>query len=531
MKKRIVLLVPLLAMTTSVIADSHNSDAYSQSFFMVNPQYSVGQPEHLSLYRQERMIARKDGAWGCMQGVVFGGSSTKSKDLARYFLPFNKTCVVVAEGPNPLLTDNNGVFVGGSEAFRTDSYDLLAQNFNIESEERNFQSTISFCPEQKSVGGAFNYRQSISDNEEKGLWFDATLPILHVKNSMCMSEKITSELPPQQEVNTGRLTAANSTPVLGSVANMKKAMNQSSWKYGKVSPCALEKTGVADLELRIGYESVREDMCRYEGFFGVICPTGNRVKGKNMFEPVVGRGHHWGVLWGSGIGFDLWQNDHAMIQLAIDTYSTYLFEGSETRSFDIMDKQWSRYINVFTDSSATTTTPGINTFTKCMRIKPRGLFQINTAFIFKYKKFDVEAGFNTVGRQAEEGCLACKWQEGPAIAGVDGAVGVTPASSMNLANMRSWNYSLISQDVDYNQLNNVAALNVPQYKVIKASDLNLKSALHPATFAHTVYGALGYTCDEREYPTFAGIGGSYQFSTNNTSITRWSVWGKVGVSI
>lgn len=519
MKKRILLL-SLLGIGSNAAAECcDNSNATSKTFFTVNQQYSLGRPEHLSLYRQERMVARKDGAWGCLQGVVFGGASTKSKDLARYFMPYNKCCIKIAE--SPAQTTTAGIFDGGAATFKDDSYDILAHNFNITTEEHNFQSTICFCPKQTYAGGAFNYRQSISDNEEKGLWFDITVPILHVKNCMGLSEVVTTTDP--------------SHPVAGSMENMKKAFNQSGWKYGKISPCALEKTGVADVDVRIGYESVREDMCRYEGFLGVVFPTGNHVTGKYVFEPIVGRGHHWGIIWGSGIGFDLWQNDHAMIQIAIDTYSNYLFEGSEVRSFDIVDKQWSRYINVFTDSNATTTTPGINTFTKCMKIKPRGQYQINTAFIFKYKNFDLEIGYNGLGRQSEEGCLACKWQEGPAIAGAhgfeSGDEGTTLASSMNLANMNAWNYTLISQDVDYSALNLNFSANVPQYKVLKACDLNLNSALHPSTFAYTVYGALGYNCEEREYPCFAGLGGSYQFSSDNTSMTRWSVWGKVGVSI
>jgi hypothetical protein len=521
MKKRILLL-SLLSIGFNAVADCDcdSDNATSKSFFMVNPQYSLGRPEHLSLYRQERMLARKDGEWGCLQGVVFGGASTKSKDLARYFMPFNKCCLKVAEGPDPVEVEGPVLYKGGSATFKNDTFDIFAQNFNIHTVERRFQSTICFCPQQKYAGGAFNYRQSISDNEEKGPWFDITIPILHVKNCMGLTEVVTTTVLP-------------STPVEGSMENMKKAFNQSAWKYGKISPCALEKTGVADIEARIGYEWTHEDICRYEGFLGIIFPTGNHVTGKYVFEPIVGRGHHWGILWGSGIGFNLWQNDDAMIQIAIDTYSNYLFEGSEVRSFDIVDKQWSRYINVFTDATATTTAPGINTFTKCMNIKPRGTYQINTAFIFNYENYDFEIGYNGMGRQSEKGCLACKWEEGPAIAGLRGFrfddSTFLDAESMNLADIRIWNYSLILHDVNYNTLSPLG--NIAQYKPLKCSDLNLNSALHPSTFAHTIYGTFGYNYDEREYPSFAALGASYQFSADNTSITRWSVWGKVGISI
>lgn len=534
MNKRTLLAAAVLAFPVLVYADdSYNSDHVSKTHFTTNPHYSTGRPEHLSLYRSPRMIARKDGFWGSIQVVGFFGESGKEEALARYFMPFRKSCLIIAEGPGSTtqLVGTNTVFrpfLSGtgsaatdhtSDAFRKDAFDLLAHNFNITTSLRTFESKICFCPKQRYVGAALNWRQSLSQNEEKGFWVDITIPVVHVENAMNLTEKV---------INPGTaLLPSNDRP-----NNMKQALNQKAWKYGRVSPCELKETRIADIEARIGYESVREDRCRYGSFVGVIAPTGNEPTGRFVFEPIVGRAGHWGVIWGGEAGFEVRSNENMSMHVSLDINNNYLFEHNEMRSFDLVDKQWSRYINIFLDAKTTDTTPGINTFTRSLRIRPRGTYQVNSAITCKWKQFDFELGFNYHHRQSEEGYLACPWKIGPAIAGTLGAVGSTDARSMSLANMHMWNVGLIADDPDFDTtLNQNSSANTLKYRPIKESDLNLQSALHPAVIAHTVYASLGVNNEDSNYPTFAGIGGSYQFSADNAGMNRWSVWGKLGVSI
>ena len=355
-----LLLLPLAAFAN----EDHHSDATcSKTFFNVQPQYSTGSPIHVSFYHTDRMMARQDGIKASLQGVVYGGQSLDSAGLARYFLPYQKNSLVIAEGPNPIPTPEpagqTAVFSGGSPAFLSNNYDFLAQNFNIETVDHNFQSRIWINPKQSFVGGAINYRQSLEPHRvDKGYWFDITIPILHVKNSVHLEEKITS----------------SSDALPGTSANMRAAFMNPAWKYGKIAPCGRSKTGVSDVEIRIGRDSLREAAVRYGGFFGVIAPTGNRPQAKYLFEPIVGRDHHWGIIWGSQSTFDLWENETATshIKLNIDINNSYLFEGDERRSFDLRDKSWSRYMNMYADSRATTTIPGINVLTQKLKVRPHG---------------------------------------------------------------------------------------------------------------------------------------------------------------
>ena len=61
------------------------------------------------------------------------------------------------------------------------------------------------------------------------------------------------------------------------------------------------KTGVADVELKIGYDALCTECCFVNGYVGVLVPTGNRPQAKYVFEPIVGHNHHVGVLFGSAM--------------------------------------------------------------------------------------------------------------------------------------------------------------------------------------------------------------------------------------
>jgi len=510
-----LLLVGLLALPLTSLArvDSQpcdvNDDFTSKTIFRDNPQFSNGRPEFLSLYRFDRALLKKEGIWGSFQAVAFGGKSGSSAELARWFFPFRKTCLVVGEAPS-VNDETGGSINGGSDAFKNNTQDILANNFFINTVNHDFQSNICICPEQEYAGGGFNYHQVFTDDEEKGYWFDITVPVVQVKQRMNMSETI---------INQG-------VTLDGSPRSMTEAFMSSNLKFGKICPGELKQTAVSDVEMRIGRDGARGDHCHYTGFIGIVIPTSNKPTAKFLFEPIVGRAGHFGIEWGSNAGYEMWRNEDFSVIANCDINNTWLFAADELRSFDLVDKQWSRYIRVFTDSTATVSTSGVNIFTKCMEIRPKGTWQVNSSFLLKYGKFEAEAGFNLYVRQSEAGKLTQPWTSNAGIAGT------TAGHTMSLANMRMWDNGLITDDVDQSQLFADPSNNVDfVFRTIKASDLNLQSALHPACVAQTIYATVGYNNEAATCPGFAGFGASYQFSHNNAAMNRWTVWGKIGVSV
>ena len=64
------------------------------------------------------------------------------------------------------------------------------------------------------------------------------------------------------------------------------------WKFGRFSFCPLTKTGVADVDIIIGYNFIQSDFAHFALFVQAILPTGNRPEAKYIFEPIVGTGIH-----------------------------------------------------------------------------------------------------------------------------------------------------------------------------------------------------------------------------------------------
>jgi hypothetical protein len=510
-----LLALPLvsLASVDSQICDA-NDDFTSKSIFRDNPQFSNGRPEFLSLYRPDRALLKKDGIWGSFEVVGFGGKSGSSDELARWFFPFRKTSLVVGEVSS--VNDAVGGFIrGGSDAFKNNTHDIIANNFFINTLNHDFQSIISISPEQEYAGGGFNYHQVFTDDEDKGYWFDVTVPVVQVKQRMNLCETI---------INQGQ-------PLNGSPRSMVQAFVNPDFKFGKICPGELKQTAVSDIEIRIGRDGARGNHCHYTGFIGIVVPTGNKPTAQWMFEPIVGRAGHFGIEWGSYAGYEFYHSEDFSIQANCDINNTWLFAADEVRSFDLVDKQWSRYIRVFTDVTATTSTPGINVFTKCMEIRPKGTWQVNSSFLMKYGKFEAEAGFNLYVRQSEAGKLTQPWTSNAAIAGTLGGSPGVPARSMSLASMRMWDNGLVQDDADQSLLATNPANNTLLYRPIRGCDLNLQSALHPACVAQTVYATVGYNNEVATHPAFASLGTSYQFSHNNAAMNRWTIWGKFGFSV
>lgn len=496
----------------------------AHTFMNVRPQFQGASPEKISLWRYERMYAREDGKHGAFQIVPFGGRSTEASRMATYFMPFCKSTLVVAES-------------SADDVAR----DIDATAFGIFSVDGNFQSNISFRPRQSVAGVGLSWRQRLSRNEEpKGFWFEASMPIEHVRNSVNLCETV---------INSGG-GVIDADEVSNAQPNMTTAFQQASFLFGRV-PCdcdgdgGMSKTGIADLDLRIGYGWKNEGICHLESYIGVLVPTGNKVKGCNIFEPILGHNHHVGFEFGNAMGFRIWSNEEKEREIWMETsiHSIYLNSNWERRSFDVKYKPWSRYLPVYTSfaqaqAAANNTptgtgnvnyTPGINVFTQDLKIQGRFQRTLNSALRYQSAHFVAEGGFNFFAQDAECAQL-CNWcgtvafldcraqqPNNPASTAINPYLGV-PTRYRTITNCNfGCNTSTFSEDT-YNAA------------VITQSDLDFASAAAPAQMLYTFYGTLGYRWDNIEYPVLLTLGGSYEFASDNSGLDRWLIWGKIGMS-
>ncbi len=490
----------------------------SRSYLSVRPQFQSASPEKISGFRSDRFHVKDDGWHGAVQAVIFGSKSSNKFDLARYFLPFGKTELFVDEAiglgaiPQP--------------------QDLLAQHFNIFTVNSNFRSKISIRPEQTVIGAGFEARKSFCMNEEKGRGFFTSIsfPVVRIKNDLKFKEDV---------INDGGFALATADVDNSAVANMEEAFMQPGWDFGKIKTNnqTMSKTGVADVELKIGYEWIQQDPFHLESYLGILIPSGNKPNSEYLFQPIVGHGHHWGILFGNSLGIQIWANEATdrSLRMEYSSHTQYLFRNTQCRSVDLLCKPWSRYIELYRDqeqavvasnlSSTLQTnfaTPGINILTMPIKVRPGFSHNMTTAGVFNTGGWQLEAGYNLYCRQSECLRLACPWIEGPAIKNHTG-IGLTNPVRDITGNARLENI------VD-NSANRIA-LQDYKFNFIKEEDLDLVSASSPCVISHTVYGALGYQWDDMDYPFFLNAGGSYEFNKgNNAGIERWAFWGKLGFS-
>lgn len=505
--------------------ESNELEATSKTTLTVHPLFVSQQPELISGFRNDRNLTRENGWGGAFQAVLFGSQTNDGEDLAQYFLPDANTSLIAANDGPPARPGFNVV------------KNLLAQDFNVFTVDGTFESTISVRPQQSVIGLGLHFRQSVwkSHSYNRGVWFSASAPIERVNNDMNFFEVI--------ENNGG---GVNEAATEFAVANMREAFQQSDWKYGKISDCSMKKTGLGDMELKLGYEWLDHSPTHMESYFGLVVPTGNKNNGEYVFQPIVGRGKNFGIMMGSSLGIDIWQNatGEMDIRYELANHFEWLFQNTQTRSFDLKNRPWSRYLPVYATQeeaqeaadlivtnpqhARNNSTPGINVFTQQVKVTPGLTTNINTAFVFTWRKFQMEGGYNFLAKRSENVQLDCPWKVGPALKHYVGEGQTNPIRTIE--GNKYYEQIVSNLTPPGGQLIPVALADY-EMSLIQEADLDLNSAATPALFANTIYATVGFHAYDREYPLFGNFGASYTFSKNNNAVPRrWVLWGKMGVS-
>lgn len=512
MKKLGLLLILATAGTaTSPLAahcDSCECEASSKTFFSVRPLYTSQKAELIAGFRNERAHVRENGIGGALDVVLFGSKSTNDKRLASYFMPDCTTCMEATNHVTDVTINS-----------------LDAQHFNIIStSDDDFTSNISFSMNQSVMGLGLHYKQLFlwNEKETEGWWASISSPITRVKNTVNLCETV---IDPAVTLTTD------------AVATMKEAFNQSAWCYGKVAcDCPKAKTGLADIEVKVGYEFLPCADAHFAGYAGLIIPTGNKAKAEYVFEPIVGNGGHVGLATGMEGGYIFWKNDckNRWFSCEFSTHTQYLFKNTQKRSFDVKNKPWSRYQAVYANQAQAQEaidtnnpylfTPGINVFTSKVEVTPRLSHNMTTAAIFNASAFRIEVGYNLFCRQAECVKLDCPWPTDENAPAFKAAI-TSIDEETNLINPSRTIYAS-------GKLNQAeVGFPIADYTdgEITEDQLDMQSATHPAIVTNTFHLALGYRWDNMNFPIHLDGGASYEFAQdNNTVLDRWAVWAKTG---
>lgn len=450
------------------------------------------------------------------QAVPFGGKTDKPERLAWYFGPSCKRVLIVSE----------------QQAADTD---ILSGQLNIVTQNGDFVSKFCLSPVQTFAGIGFNYRTHFGcKDENKGFFIDLTLPVYYVRNLMNLEEVI---------LNNGGGPATTDN-----VGSVKEAFRQDAWCFGKIDDCCdISHVGASEIDAQIGYGWGREQ-AHMHSYIGVLIPTGNKVEGRKVFEPIIGWNHNTGFHFGNSLGIRLWHDpckDRSIwYEFAID--SRYFFENTQRRSFDLKNKPWSRYMMVYRNQAQAAEadtactggdiplgmaigTPGINLFTQEVKVAPRFQRTYNTAFAIDLTDWTLEGGYNFFTRDQECVKLSCPWERIAGIICERNADGIfVPVDGPALKSLLGCGQTDSVQMIG-NNFNNNNATPLANYaqNIITENDIDFSSAEAPCLLSQRLYGSVGYSINGCKLRTLLGLGGEYEFAGDNTGINRWGAWGKV----
>ncbi|OGB85939.1 hypothetical protein A3J41_01885 [candidate division TM6 bacterium RIFCSPHIGHO2_12_FULL_38_8] len=342
--------------------------------------------------------------------------------------------------------------------------------------------------------------------------------------------------------------ASSATPP----ANVTEAFANELWNYGKVCGCQ-KITRLADIELSLGYQWMCGDCASTNWYLGVVIPTGNKPCATYIAPAVVGNGQHAGIMTGSCTEVMLSEESDYSAWYRIDACARYLFRNTQKRSFDLCGNEWSRYMMVWENETAYSaaitamnaavgTIPayrtyeyGINVFTTDFYIKPQFQGRLNQAVYFQGEHFRAELGWNIFARQTDCVQLACDWTALPAFADSSYLGGVALNNNRTIYNdSQTTAVNVISTA---NRINAAATAFVPLDGItplaatayddfaITQDEIEYNSVATPGAIVNTPYLTLGYAF-ESDYKPQLSVGGSYEFTTRNSALNQWLVWGK-----
>ncbi len=250
---------------------------------------------------------------------------------------------------------------------------------------------------------------------------------------------------------------------------------QEALKYGKIAG-KQSATGVADIDVQLGYRFLDKESYNAGLNLAVVIPTGKDVKSEYAFAPQVG-GKHWGLGAGLDAQARVWGSEEHNVKINFAANYRYMFEATEKRTLGLKDMAWGQYRLV-----NATNAPVANGLTHDVNVTPGSQLDAILGLAYNNGGFTADLGYNLYFAEQEsvkvKGTLA-----NPTLAG--------------------------------------AAV---------ATAIDATAAETPAQFTNSIYGGVGYSFKEWEYPVTLGLGGKYEFAAKNSALEGWQAWAKAGLS-
>lgn len=469
-------------------------EAFAQSFMFTRPAYY-----NLAMIQalwHDFFLDKKGCSLASVQVIAFHQQSREYNDTKRYFLPTQ--C-------------NTEVLISGDDVAQ-DFFirDVRAEWLNLPS---TFRGILTINPKQQQSGAMIQYNQDFKKffctTILENAWLSISLPFVHVQN----------EFNPMQSDITGVLANnKNSTKP----NDILEAFNQPDWCYDRFSTEKQSTFGIAELRINFGgtYRFKDQEYDQLAYYSMITIPIAGSQDPEFIFSPFAGNNKHFGYGAGLLSQFLLNRNtERCACCFFLNLEAIWLFHNREKRTFDLINKPWSRFM-LFTreNSPPNTTVPGVNILTQSVKTTPMGIFDFSTGWRLQIKTINIDLSYNLWGHAHEkislnEDCCTFDFTR-------YGIAGKGTIINQGKEVAASANRSTISQQ----------ASDDATFVTINPLDIDLRSGASAGALNQKVQIAIGRENKEQPVESFFGGGVSFDFPHKNSALKLWSLWLKGGAS-
>lgn len=400
--------------------------------------------------------------------------SFKEKDFKHYFLPAYHDSVVVSN------TDANA-------SVRPQWLGLANDFTGTLSLEPTYEALVWSTTLKRSLKGLFNLE--FFDR----WWAFVTIPFVITETDMHF----------RQSNVTGQGAATNP------VHDIISAFNNKEWGYQKIAATAESAIKIPTLFFGAGSTFLLNSRALVAYYSAVSLPLAKRQNNEFLFAPQPGFNGHLSLLWSVHMQLPLLRETAPYnLSVFIDLENNFLVRNHQYRTFDLKDKEWSRYLLLRKKDQVTnSTTPAMNILTRKVRASSYNIIEASTGLRFNKDTIHAEIGFGVWGHKKERLKFIEAWQENYGIAGDD--------------TNRSASASTIKTQADNDDV----------FIPIKESDLNIESGTSPAQAIYRGHIAFGWEGIHTLGNSFFGCGCSIEMPRNKTkALPLWGLWSSIGIT-
>ena len=452
---------------------------------------------------------------------------------------------------------NNGIFL----ALDTNAAGLAATVAAIAAAPIKNVATITFAPQTTSYGLELGYVQCLSKIVD-GLHLSISLPIEKVENNMNLAVTggaNANDASALTQFFAGSLAAAQTAGYLNAGANMS---GQGQLTKGLIKGVQ-SATGIADIDVAVGYDFLREENWTAGLNIAMSIPTGNTPTGQYLFEPIYGNGGHFELGLGGRVAGKLWHEGDQHIGLSVQADYRYGFKANETRTLSITKAGIADNLNQYylvnkVNSAITAEAPFANSFTLPVSVTPNsavrgnlGLNYGNGGFVFglayapSWKQAEsvsvaatVAAATGVMAPQAGSFSVvtnpagaAFGGDNTPLIAAGNGGVATldaaaTAGTQIPTVGAPAVSAGAVAVAAAASTANPTLPNNVTSFA---AADVNANSSLRGSQLGHRIGGDMGYTFKNWEFPVTIGAGAHYEFANSNAVAENWGAHLTAGI--